>query len=227
MLTYLWSSVTGLESTFFDTWSWTDVRDTLPLSGSSITTSSLEKRRTVCDMKQLPDPILTNITRYQWVNYRRIEIKLENKASLVLNAYRHMALELHGAVAIQRLILQVWGFPLWSWNGCKTTLSLKWVSPWQQDQTSLRLIIDNYYLARYPTDNWPVATVFSSTSFSVDVCLTGLCNHALLAHSQNLASGPVHPFAGPHPFLLWESWEDIYFMLSSSSNLKYEAQVII
>ena len=52
--------------------------------------------------------------------------------------------------------------------------------------------IQHYYYARYPTDDWQLACMFSFVYFSVKVCLVGVFP-ILLAYGQIPASGPVYP----------------------------------
>ena len=49
--------------------------------------------------------------------------------------------------------------------------------------------MQHYYYARYPTDDWHLAYIFSLVYFSVDVCLVGV----LLAQGEIPVSGSVHP----------------------------------
>ena len=53
-----------------------------------------------------------------------------------------------------------------------------------------------YYHARYPTDDWHLAYMFSLVYFSVEMCLVGVFPHSISTR-QILASGSMHPSRCP------------------------------
>ena len=55
--------------------------------------------------------------------------------------------------------------------------------------------MQHHYFARYPTDEWHLANVFSLVYFSVVVCLRGLYHHILLATARTLCQGQCTPHA--------------------------------
>ena len=55
--------------------------------------------------------------------------------------------------------------------------------------------MQHHYFARYPTDEWHLANVFSLVYFSVVVCLRGLYHHILLATARALCQGQCTPHA--------------------------------
>ena len=59
----------------------------------------------------------------------------------------------------------------------------------------LSLGMQHHYFARYPTDEWHLANVFSLVYFSVVVCLRGLYHHILLATARALCQGQCTPHA--------------------------------
>ena len=52
--------------------------------------------------------------------------------------------------------------------------------------------MQHYYHARYPTDDWHLAYIFSLVYFSVEVCLVGVFPH-YAAQGEIPASGSMHP----------------------------------
>ena len=58
--------------------------------------------------------------------------------------------------------------------------------------------MQRYYHARYPTDDWCLAYMFSLVYFSVEVCLVGVFPHSLSTR-RDPASGSMHPSMHPPP----------------------------
>ena len=59
----------------------------------------------------------------------------------------------------------------------------------------LSLGMQHHYFARYPTDEWHLANVYSLVYFSVVVCMRGLYHHILLATARALCQGQCTPHA--------------------------------
>ena len=58
------------------------------------------------------------------------------------------------------------------------------------------LFVNVNYFAKYPTDEWHLANMFSLVYFSVVVCLRGLYHHILLATARALCQGQLIPMPG-------------------------------
>ena len=60
--------------------------------------------------------------------------------------------------------------------------------------------MQHYYHARYPTDNWHLAYMFSLVYFSVYVCLVGVFPHSASTRRGSMCQGLCTPHAGfpPH-----------------------------
>ena len=72
-------------------------------------------------------------------------------------------------------------------------LKMPWIWPSVTD-------MQYYYHARYPTDDWHLAYMFSLVYFSVEVCLEGVFPHSVSTWLDSCVAGLCPPHAGfpPH-----------------------------
>ena len=56
--------------------------------------------------------------------------------------------------------------------------------------------MQHYYHARYPTDDWHIAYMFSLVYFSVEVCLEGVFPHSVSTRQDSCVRGYAPPHAG-------------------------------